>query len=150
MRFFNSVGAAKLDRTICSSAGGEALIQTMGGKVGMKMGLYAQSKLILIWGSNAIASNLHFWTFAQAAKRAGAKLICIDPRRTETADKCHQHLALMPGTDGALALGLMHELMVNDWLAPAATLTPMRPEPAIIATAPLVMAFIASGVVAPA
>ncbi len=50
------------------------------------------------------------------AKRAGARLICIDPRKTETADKCHQHIALLPGTDGALALGLMHELIVNDWL----------------------------------
>ena len=70
----------------------------------------------LIWGSNAIASNLHFWTFAQAAKRAGAKLIAIDPRRTETADKCHQHIALLPGTDAALALGLMHELIRHDWL----------------------------------
>jgi anaerobic selenocysteine-containing dehydrogenase len=72
--------------------------------------------VILIWGSNSIASNLHFWTFAQAAKRTGAKLICIDPRKTETADKCHQHVALRPGTDGALALGLMHELIANDWL----------------------------------
>jgi len=72
--------------------------------------------LILIWGSNSIASNLHFWTYAQAAKRAGAKLICIDPRNTETADKCHQHIALLPGTDGALALGVMHELMANEWL----------------------------------
>jgi anaerobic selenocysteine-containing dehydrogenase len=77
---------------------------------------YAESRLILIWGSNSIASNLHFWTYAQAAKRAGAKLICIDPRKTETADKCHQHIALLPGTDGALALGVMHELMANEWL----------------------------------
>ena len=77
---------------------------------------FAHSKLILIWGSNSIASNLHFWTLAQAAKRAGAKLVCIDPRRTETAEKCHEHLALLPGSDGALALGLMHELIRNDWL----------------------------------
>jgi anaerobic selenocysteine-containing dehydrogenase len=75
-----------------------------------------RSRLILIWGSNSITSNLHFWTFAQQAKRAGARLICIDPRRTETADKCHQHIALLPGTDGALALGLMHELITHDWL----------------------------------
>jgi anaerobic selenocysteine-containing dehydrogenase len=77
---------------------------------------YAQAKLILIWGSNSIASNLHFWTFAQQAKRHGARLVCIDPRRTETADKCHQHIALLPGSDGALALGLMHELITNGWL----------------------------------
>jgi len=115
-RFFHKLGASLLDRTICSSAGGDALVATYGGKVGMQVEFYAESRLILIWGSNSITSNLHFWTFAQAAKRAGAKLICIDPRRTETAEKCHQHIALLPGTDGALALGLMHELVANDWL----------------------------------
>ncbi len=115
-RFFHKLGASLLDRTICASAGGDALAATYGGKVGMHVEHYAESRLILIWGSNSIASNLHFWTFAQQAKRAGAKLVCIDPRRTETAEKCHQHVALLPGTDGALALGLMHELIVNDWL----------------------------------
>ncbi len=115
-RFFHKLGASLLDRTICASAGGDALAATYGGKVGMHLEHYAASRLILIWGSNSIASNLHFWTFAQQAKRAGARLICIDPRKTETADKCHQHIALLPGTDGALALGLMHELIVHDWL----------------------------------
>ncbi len=115
-RFFHKLGASLLDRTICSTAGGEALAATVGGKLGMHVEHFARSKLILIWGSNSITSNLHFWTFAQQAKRDGAKLICIDPRKTETADKCHQHIALLPGTDGALALGLMHELIVNDWL----------------------------------
>ena len=115
-RFFHRLGASLLDRTICASAGGEALTQTYGGKVGMHVEQFAHSRLILIWGSHSIASNLHFWTYAQAAKRAGAKLIAIDPRRTETAEKCHQHIALLPGTDGALALGLMHELITHDWL----------------------------------
>ena len=115
-RFFHKLGASLLDRTICASAGGDALAATYGGKVGMHLEHYAESKMIVIWGSNSIASNLHFWTFAQKAKREGAKLICIDPRKTETADKCHQHIALLPGTDGALALGLMHELIANDWL----------------------------------
>jgi anaerobic selenocysteine-containing dehydrogenase len=115
-RFFHKLGASLLDRTICASAGGEALIATYGAKVGMHVEHYAESRLILIWGSNSIASNLHFWSVAQQAKRAGAKLVCIDPRRTETADKCHEHLALLPGTDGALALGLMHELIRNDRL----------------------------------
>jgi anaerobic selenocysteine-containing dehydrogenase len=115
-RFFHKLGASRLDRTICSTAGGEALAATYGAKVGMHVEHFVQSKLILIWGSNSIASNLHFWTLAQAAKRAGAKLVCIDPRRTETADKCHEHIALLPGTDGALALALMHELIGHDWL----------------------------------
>ncbi len=115
-RFFHRLGASLLERTICSTAGGEGLTHTLGGKVGMGVEFFAQAKLILIWGSNSITSNLHFWRYAQEAKRQGAKLICIDPRRSETADKCHQHLALLPGTDGALALGLMHELIRNDWL----------------------------------
>lgn len=115
-RFFHKLGASLLDRTICSTAGGEGLGYTLGGKVGMRIEHFAQAKLILIWGSNAIASNLHFWRHAQAAKRAGARLVCIDPRRTETADKCDEHIALLPGTDGALALSLMHELIVHDWL----------------------------------
>ena len=115
-RFFHKLGASRLDRTICSSAGGEALAATYGAKVGMHVEHYAESKLILIWGSNSIASNLHFWTLAQQAKRDGAKLVCIDPRRSETADKCHEHLGLLPGSDGALALGLMHELIRHDWL----------------------------------
>jgi len=117
-RFFHKLGASLLDRTICSSAGGAALTATYGAPVGMHAQFFAESRLILIWGSNSITSNLHFWTYAQQAKRAGAKLICIDPRKTETADKCHQHIALLPGTDGALALGLMHELVVNDALDP--------------------------------
>ena len=115
-RFFNQLGASKLHRSICSMAGGEGLAYTLGGKVGMKVEFFAQSKLIIIWGSNSIGSNLHFWRYAQAAKRDGAKLICIDPRKTETADKCHEHIALLPGTDAALALSIMHELIVNDWL----------------------------------
>lgn len=115
-RFFHRLGASLLDRTICSSAGTDALVHTLGGKVGMKVEHFADSRLILIWGSNSIASNLHFWRLAQQAKRAGARLMCIDPRRTETAEKCHDHVQLLPGTDAALALAMMHELIVNDWL----------------------------------
>ena len=116
MRFFHKLGASLLERTICSAAGGEALTQTLGGKVGMQLKFFAESKLILIWGSNSITSNLHFWRYALEAKRHGAKLICIDPRKSETAERCHEHIALLPGTDGALALSLMNELIEHDWL----------------------------------
>jgi len=115
-RFFHKLGASLLDRTICSTAGGEALGYTLGGKVGMRVQFFAEAKLILIWGSNSIGSNLHFWRHAQAARRAGARLVCIDPRKTETADKCDEHVALLPGTDAALAFALMQQLIVNDWL----------------------------------
>lgn len=115
-RFFHRLGASLLDRTICASAGAEALTQTLGNKVGMKVQHFAESKLIVIWGSNPIGSNLHFWRIAQQAKRDGARLVCIDPRQSETADKCHEHIALLPGTDAALALAVMHELITHGWL----------------------------------
>jgi anaerobic selenocysteine-containing dehydrogenase len=115
-RFFNKMGASLLDRTICASAGGEGLVYTLGGKFGMKTEFFSESKLIVIWGSNSITSNVHFWRRAQDAKRNGAKLICIDPRHSETAEKCHVHLPIRPGTDAALAFAIMRELVVNDWL----------------------------------
>ena len=115
-RFFHKIGASLLDRTICASAGGEGLVYTLGGKFGMQTEFFSESKLIVIWGSNSITSNIHFWRRAQEAKRNGAKLICIDPRHSETAEKCHVHLAIQPGTDAALAFAIMRELVVNDWL----------------------------------
>ncbi len=115
-RFFHRLGASFLHRSICATAGGEGLVHTLGGKVGMKVEFFAEAKLILIWGSNSIGSNLHFWRIAQQAKREGARLVCIDPRKSETAEKCHEHIQLLPGTDAALALALMHELIAHDWL----------------------------------
>ncbi len=116
MRFFHKLGASRLDRTICSSAGSEAQNYTIGTRTGPAMEAFADSKLIIFWGANAIASNLHLWSFAQAAKRNGAKLVAIDPYRSLTAEKCHEHIAPLPGTDGALALGLMHVLVREHWL----------------------------------
>jgi anaerobic selenocysteine-containing dehydrogenase len=110
-RFFHKLGASQLDRTLCSSAGKAGIKATLGGSYGMDPEHYVDSKLILIWGSNPITSNLHFWTRAQEAKRRGAKLVAIDPYRSLTAEKCSQHIALLPGTDGALALGMMHVLI---------------------------------------
>ena len=117
-RFFHRLGASLLHRSICSTAGGEGLMHTLGAKVGMKVEFFAEAQLILIWGSNSIGSNLHFWRIAQQAKRDGARLVCIDPRKSETAEKCHEHLQLRPGTDAALALALMHELIVHAGLDP--------------------------------
>jgi anaerobic selenocysteine-containing dehydrogenase len=115
-RFFHKLGASRLLRTICATAGATAMAATYGANVGMHLEHFEHSKLIVIWGSNSITSNVHFWSIAQRAKHAGAKLICIDPRKSETAEKCDQHIAILPGTDGALALSIMHELIVHDQL----------------------------------
>jgi len=115
-RFFNKIGASLLDRTICATAGFTGYKYTVGASVGTDMEQFQNAKLLIIWGGNPIASNLHFWTRAQEAKRNGAKLIAIDPYRSLTAEKCHQHIALLPGTDSALALGLMHVLINEDLL----------------------------------
>src|SRR5512141_637318 len=115
-RFFHRLGASLLDRTICATAGKAGWAATIGASMGTDVLQFDASRLILIWGSNPIVSNLHFWTRAQEAKRRGAKLIAIDPYRSATAEKCHEHIALLPGTDGALALGLMHVLIAEDLL----------------------------------
>jgi anaerobic selenocysteine-containing dehydrogenase len=112
-RFFHRLGASLLDRTICSAAGKAGWAAVVGASMGMDVEEYANSGLILIWGSNPITSSLHFWTRAQEAKRRGARLVAIDPYRTATADKCHEHIALLPGTDGALAFGIMHVLIAE-------------------------------------
>jgi anaerobic selenocysteine-containing dehydrogenase len=114
LRFFHRLGASLLDRTICASAGSAGHKITLGSRIGMDMELADQAKLIIFWGSNAITSSVHFWARAQQAKRLGARLIAIDPYRSLTAEKCHTHIALLPGTDAALALGLMHVLIRDD------------------------------------
>ena len=116
MRFFNRIGASRLDRTICSTAGGTGYKYTIGAKMGTDTEQYENAKLILIWGGNPIASNLNFWMKAQEAKRRGATLVAIDPYRSLTAEKCQHHIALLPGTDAALALGLMHVLVRDNLL----------------------------------
>ena len=115
-RFFHRLGASLLDRTLCSSAGKAGMKATLGGNYGMDPERFVDSRLILIWGSNPIVSNLHFWSRAQEAKRRGAKLIAIDPYRSLSAEKCSQHIAPFPGTDAALALGMMHVLIAEDLL----------------------------------
>src|SRR6267142_2990197 len=110
-RFFHRLGASLLDRTICATAGKAGWVAVIGASVGMDLEQFENSRLILIWGSNPIVSNLHLWSRVQEAKRRGAKLIAIDPYRSLTAEKCHEHLALLPGTDAALALAMMHVII---------------------------------------
>ena len=115
-RFFHKLGASLLDRTICATAGKVGYAATIGASIGTDLEQFENARLILIWGSNPIVSNLHLWSRVQEAKRRGATLIAIDPYRSLTAEKCHRHLALLPGTDAALALGMMHVLIAEDLL----------------------------------
>jgi anaerobic selenocysteine-containing dehydrogenase len=115
-RFFHRLGASRLDRTICASAGAAGITYTLGGKVGMDVEQFQDAQVILIWGGNPIASNVHFWMRAQEAKRRGAILVAIDPYRSLTAEKCQIHIAPLPGTDAALALAMMHILIRDDLL----------------------------------
>src|SRR5438477_5450568 len=115
-RFFHKLGASLLDRTICSSAGKAGYGATVGASIGTDLEQFENARLIVIWGSNPIVSNLHLWSRVQEAKRRGAKLIAIDPYRSLTAEKCHEHLALLPGTDAALALGIMNILIEEELL----------------------------------
>ncbi len=109
-RFFRRIGASKLDRTICSKAGAEAMNLTYGTRMGTDPETVDQAKLILLWGTNTLTSNPHLWPFIRKAKANGARVICIDPLRTRTADASDEHVAIRPGTDAALALGMMHVL----------------------------------------
>lgn len=114
MRFFNRLGASRLDQTICAAAGAAGWKATVGASIGMDPEALVDARLIIIWGGNPVVSNLHGWRFIQEAKRRGARLVCIDPWRTRTAEKCDLHLAPMPGTDTALALAMMHVLIEAD------------------------------------
>ena len=115
-RFFHKLGASLLERTICSTAGKIGLSYTLGASIGMDMERFVDSKLILLWGTNPITSTVHLWSRVVEARRRGAKVIAIDPYRSLSAEKCDQHIALLPGTDSALALAMMHVLVAEDLL----------------------------------
>jgi len=110
-RFFNALGASRLDRTICASAGTAGLEATLGNRLGFDPEALVHARFIAAWGANIISSNVHLWPFVEEARRRGGKLVVVDPYRSKTAEKADDHLALLPGTDGALALGVMHVIL---------------------------------------
>jgi anaerobic selenocysteine-containing dehydrogenase len=121
-RFFHRLGASLLDRTICATAGVAGYTATIGSKQGTDPEAFSQSRYIINWGSNTSVTNMHLWArMVEARKRHGAKIVTIDPYRSQTAARSDWHLAPRPGTDAALALGLMH-VIFRDGLADEAYL----------------------------
>jgi anaerobic selenocysteine-containing dehydrogenase len=109
-RFFHLLGASRLDRTICSMAGTVGMRMTVGANIGADGEGIPESDLVLLWGTNTLTANPHLWPFVLKARERGAPIICIDPIRTRTAAQCDEWIPIRPGTDGALALGMMHVL----------------------------------------
>src|ERR1043166_5312815 len=112
-RFFHLLGASLLDRTICSMAGTVGMRMTVGANIGADAEGMPESDLILLWGTNTLTSNPHLWPFVLEARGKGAAVIAIDPIRTRTAAQCDEWIAIRPGTDAALALGMMHVLFAR-------------------------------------
>ncbi len=112
-RFFYRLGASQLERTICSKAGEEGLMSVTGVKLGTEPEQFRHSKYIIAWGANIHGNNVHLWPFIEEARRNGAKLVVIDPYRTRTSKCADWYLPINPGTDAALALGMMH-VIINE------------------------------------
>jgi anaerobic selenocysteine-containing dehydrogenase len=110
-RFFHRLGASQLDRTICSAAGEAGMISVLGAKLGTEPEQFRHSRYIIAWASNIHANNVHLWPYIVEAQRNGAKLVVIDPYRTRTAQCADWYLPINPGTDAALALGMMHVII---------------------------------------
>jgi anaerobic selenocysteine-containing dehydrogenase len=107
-RFFHRLGASQLDRTICATAGGDAILSVYGRKLGTDTEQFHRARLIIAWGANIHGNSVHLWPQIEEARRNGARLIVIDPYQTRTAKLADWHIAIHPGTDAALALGMMH------------------------------------------
>jgi anaerobic selenocysteine-containing dehydrogenase len=107
-RFFHRLGASQLDRTICSAAGDAGMKSVLGGSLGTEPEQFSQSRYIIAWAANIHGNNVHLWPFVEEARHKGAKLVVIDPYRTRTARCADWYLPIHPGTDAALALGMMH------------------------------------------
>lgn len=125
-RFFHRIGASKLERTICNAAGAEGFRYTMGATAGIDPEDTVHSKLILVWGCNLVSTNMHQVMYLNEARKRGAKIIHIDVHRNRTSVWADQFISILPGTDTALALGLMHVLIKEnlvdlDYIAAYAT-----------------------------
>jgi anaerobic selenocysteine-containing dehydrogenase len=112
-RFFGRLGASRLERTICGQAAAAGQLEAAGSLVGLRPEDVAHSRLIVLWGTNTIVTNLHQWPIIQRARKAGARVVVIDPLRTRTAAAADWHVRPLPGTDAALALGLMHVIVAE-------------------------------------
>jgi len=110
-RFFHRLGASRLDRTICSSAGCVGLIDALGFRYGTEPEQFRHAKLIIAWGANILGTNVHLWPFIVEARRNGARFYTIDPRRNRTGAAADKHFFINPGSDTALALGMMHVII---------------------------------------
>ena len=109
--FFHKLGASKLLRTICSAAAEAGFAASMGNIPTTDIETSVNSDLIIIWGSNTLVTNMHAWPFFLEARRRGAAIVVIDPYKNRTAKEADRHLQLKPGTDAALALGIMHVII---------------------------------------
>lgn len=112
-RLWNVLGASRHDMTICSIAGVAGLNYTMGTSCGLDPESLRHAGLILLWGTNTLTSGHHLWRPIQEARRAGAHVVTIDPVRTRTAEQSDEFVSLRPGTDAALALGLLHVVVAQ-------------------------------------
>ncbi|HZQ24570.1 MAG TPA: molybdopterin-dependent oxidoreductase [Terriglobales bacterium] len=110
-RFFHRLGASQLERTICSAAGEAGLKSVLGVKLGTEPEQFKHSRYIIAWGANIHGNSVHLWPFIEEARRAGARLVVIDPYRTRTAKCADWHIPINPGSDAALALAMMHVII---------------------------------------
>lgn len=109
-RFFHRLGASLLDRTICATAGAAGCDVTLGTRAWIDPEAVRHAKYIINWGSNTVVTNLHLWTIMHRARKSGATIVTIDPHHSKTAQKSDWWLPIRPGTDAALAMGMMHVL----------------------------------------
>ncbi|OAB47638.1 oxidoreductase [Paenibacillus antarcticus] len=113
-RFFNALGASRLKQSICNSAGTAGWKYTMGFNGGTSPEDTINADVIIVWGGNIISTNMHQVVLAEQARKRGAKVIVIDVHRNRTAQWADWFIPLYPGTDAALALGMMHVMFRDD------------------------------------